>query len=200
VRMREQAARDKPVAPAISASVKASSFGAISRLNHASSRWPGCSRAQLRLRRCPSAIASPRAWFTAALRRGSLPAPLCAASALRAAAIARRACSRRALGMHVSQCRRLRLSTGSPHNAHAAGFAGRVSTVGARHARVAYGRGCEVLRGVASSDDFAGPGAERRLFRELMPGLSLAAGSRTRAGTKVPHPRHWDGLRELVES
>jgi hypothetical protein len=36
--MREQAASDKPVAAAISASVKASSFGAISRLNHASSR------------------------------------------------------------------------------------------------------------------------------------------------------------------
>ena len=57
----------------ISLSENASSFGTISRLNHASSRWPGCSRAQLRLRRCPSLIASPRARFTAALRRGSLP-------------------------------------------------------------------------------------------------------------------------------
>jgi hypothetical protein len=36
--MREQAASDKPVAAAISLNVKASSFGAISRLNHASSR------------------------------------------------------------------------------------------------------------------------------------------------------------------
>jgi hypothetical protein len=48
-RMREQAASDKPVAAAISASVNASSFDAISRLNHASSRWPRCSRAQARL-------------------------------------------------------------------------------------------------------------------------------------------------------
>jgi hypothetical protein len=48
--MREQAASDKPAALAISLSVKASSFGAISRSNQASSRSPGCSRAQLRLR------------------------------------------------------------------------------------------------------------------------------------------------------
>ena len=46
-RIREQAANDKPVVAAISLSVKASSFGAISRLNHASSRCPGCSRDQL---------------------------------------------------------------------------------------------------------------------------------------------------------
>ena len=59
---------------AIALSGKPSSFGAISRLNQASSRWPGCSRAQLRLRRCPSLIASPRARFTTALRRGSSPA------------------------------------------------------------------------------------------------------------------------------
>ena len=71
--MREQAARDKPVALPISLSEKASSFGTISRLNHASSRWPRCSRAQLRLRRCPSLIASPRARFKPALLRGSLP-------------------------------------------------------------------------------------------------------------------------------
>jgi hypothetical protein len=38
-----------------------SSFGATSRLNHALSRWPGCVRAQLRLRRCTSLIASLRA-------------------------------------------------------------------------------------------------------------------------------------------
>ncbi len=38
------------MAVAISLSEKASSFGAISRLNHGSSRWPGCSRAQRRLR------------------------------------------------------------------------------------------------------------------------------------------------------
>jgi hypothetical protein len=152
-RIREHAASDKPVAVAISRSEKASSFGAISRLNHASSRWPGCSRAQLRLRRCRSPIASPRARFTTALRRGSLPAAVCAASALRAASIARRPCSRRAFGMHASQWRRLRLSTGSPHSAHAVGLAGRASTVGARHERVAYGRGCEALRGVAHSGD-----------------------------------------------
>jgi hypothetical protein len=36
--MREHAASDKPVAAAISLSVKPSSFGATSRLNHASSR------------------------------------------------------------------------------------------------------------------------------------------------------------------
>lgn len=30
-------------------------------------------------------------------------------------------------------------------------------------------------------------------------GLSLAACSRIRAGAKVPHPRHWDALRELIE-
>ncbi len=77
LRMREQAASDNPVALPISLSENASSFGAISRLNHASSRWPGCSRAQLRLRRCPSLIASPRARFTVALRRGSLPAAVC---------------------------------------------------------------------------------------------------------------------------
>ncbi len=50
--MREPAASKSPVALAISLSVNPSSFGAISRLNHASSRWPGCSCAQLRLRRC----------------------------------------------------------------------------------------------------------------------------------------------------
>jgi hypothetical protein len=38
--MREHAASDKPVAPAISLSENASSFGAISRVNRASSRWP----------------------------------------------------------------------------------------------------------------------------------------------------------------
>ncbi|HVR45325.1 MAG TPA: hypothetical protein VMT95_01600 [Candidatus Binatia bacterium] len=43
--------------------------------------------------------------------------------------------------MHASQCRRLRLSTGSPHSSHAV------------HASVAYGRGCEALRGLASSGD-----------------------------------------------
>ena len=31
-------------------------------------------------------------------------------------------------------------------------------------------------------------------------GLSLAACSRIRAGAKVPHPRHWDGLLALVEA
>jgi len=31
-------------------------------------------------------------------------------------------------------------------------------------------------------------------------GLSLAACSRIRAGAKVPHPKHWDILREPVES
>ena len=41
--MREQAASDNPVTSPIALSEKASSFGAISRLNHASSRWPGCS-------------------------------------------------------------------------------------------------------------------------------------------------------------
>ncbi|MGC9993546.1 MAG: hypothetical protein ABSD52_14300 [Candidatus Cybelea sp.] len=29
-------------------------------------------------------------------------------------------------------------------------------------------------------------------------GLSLAACSRVRAGAKVPHPRHWEGLLSLV--
>gem|GEM_PF-5897362 len=48
-RMREQAASDKPVAFAISASVNASSFGAISRRNHASSRGVA-DRAVLQLR------------------------------------------------------------------------------------------------------------------------------------------------------
>lgn len=50
------------------------------------------------------------------------------------------------------------------------------------------------------------------LLREVMPrldgyslsqiakatGLSLAACSRIRAGTRVPHPRHWEALSELV--
>jgi hypothetical protein len=31
-------------------------------------------------------------------------------------------------------------------------------------------------------------------------GLSLAACSRIRAGARVPHPRHWDGLLALVEA
>jgi hypothetical protein len=31
-------------------------------------------------------------------------------------------------------------------------------------------------------------------------GLSLAACSRIRAATRVPHPRHWEALRELAES
>ena len=31
-------------------------------------------------------------------------------------------------------------------------------------------------------------------------GLSLAACSRIRAGAKVPHPRHWEGLLGLVEA
>jgi CRISP-associated protein Cas1 len=31
-------------------------------------------------------------------------------------------------------------------------------------------------------------------------GLSLAACSRIRAGAKVPHPRHWEALRELLDS
>ena len=31
-------------------------------------------------------------------------------------------------------------------------------------------------------------------------GLSLAACSRIRAGARVPHPRHWDGLLALVET
>jgi len=30
-------------------------------------------------------------------------------------------------------------------------------------------------------------------------GLSLAACSRFRAGTRVPHPRHWEPPRQLVE-
>ncbi|MGA8534103.1 MAG: hypothetical protein WB615_08345 [Candidatus Tumulicola sp.] len=30
-------------------------------------------------------------------------------------------------------------------------------------------------------------------------GLSLAACSRIRAGARVPHPRHWEALRVLVE-
>jgi hypothetical protein len=59
-RLREHAASDSLVAAAISRSEKASSIGAVSRLNDASSLWPGCSRAQLRLRRWPSLIASPR--------------------------------------------------------------------------------------------------------------------------------------------
>jgi hypothetical protein len=31
-------------------------------------------------------------------------------------------------------------------------------------------------------------------------GLSLAACSRIRRGARVPHPRHWEALRELVDS
>jgi hypothetical protein len=30
-------------------------------------------------------------------------------------------------------------------------------------------------------------------------GLSLAACSRTRAGAKIPHPRHWRALSKVVE-
>ncbi len=50
-RMREQATSNRTVALPISLSENASSLGAISRLNQASSRWLGCSRAQLRFRR-----------------------------------------------------------------------------------------------------------------------------------------------------
>jgi hypothetical protein len=39
------------------------------------------------------------------------------------------------------------------HIAHAIGLAGRASTVGARHLRVAYGRGCEALRAAESAPD-----------------------------------------------
>ena len=163
------------MALAIALSVNASSFGAISRLNHASSCWPGCSRAQLRLRRCPSLIASPRARFTAAVRRGSLPAEACAASTLRAVSIAWSPCSRRALGMQASQCRRLRLSTGSPHIAHAVGVRGRASTVGVRHVRVAYGRDCEALRGVASSCERFDAGSMRRRFLPTSASRNLCA-------------------------
>jgi hypothetical protein len=31
-------------------------------------------------------------------------------------------------------------------------------------------------------------------------GLSLAACSRIRAGARVPHPRHWEALRELADA
>jgi DNA-binding phage protein len=62
--MREQAASDNPVALPIFLSENASSFGATSRLKHASSRWPGCSLAR------PAAIsavgvADRLAWRTA---------------------------------------------------------------------------------------------------------------------------------------
>jgi hypothetical protein len=137
----------------------------------------------LRLRGCASKLragvprrsASPRAPFTSGLCRGSLPAAVCAASTLRAASIARNPCSRRAFGMHASQWRRRRLSTGSPHSAHEIGLAGRASTVGVRHPRVAYGRGCEALRGVASSGDRSGPGTLRRLFSGLPASLRSVA-------------------------
>jgi hypothetical protein len=59
--MREQAASDKPVAAAISLSVNASSFGAISRLNRASSRELGSSRSPAAIASIPSEIASRRA-------------------------------------------------------------------------------------------------------------------------------------------
>jgi hypothetical protein len=69
--------------------------------------------------------------------------------------------------MHASQCRRLRFRTGPPHIAHAIGVLGRASMVGVRHLRVAYGRGCEALRGVASSGDRSGPEMLRCLFPDL---------------------------------
>jgi hypothetical protein len=59
-----------------------------------------------------------------------------------------------------------------------------------------------------------GQGDEGWFRREILPrldaftlkeiekatGFSLAACSRTRAGAKIPHPRHWDRLLALVEA
>jgi hypothetical protein len=87
--------------------------------------------------------------------------------------------------MHASQCRRLRLSTGSPHIAHAFGEFGRASTVGVRHARVTYGRDCEALRGVASSGERAGAETLRRLFPDLAARGRGAAPLLARASRKV---------------
>ena len=84
-RMREQAASDKPVALAIWLREEASSFGTISRRNHAASRSAAAPRAHERLRRCCSEMASPRLRSAFVLARGSLPAAAWVASALRAA-------------------------------------------------------------------------------------------------------------------
>jgi hypothetical protein len=73
--------------------------------------------------RC-STIASPRLRFVSASARGSLPASVWRRSAWRAHSIARRPCSLRACGMHSSQWRRLRFSTGFPHRAQAIGMSG----------------------------------------------------------------------------
>ena len=149
-RIREQAASDKPVALAISLSERASSFGTTSRRNHAASRSAAAPRAHARLRRCCSAVASPRFRPALSLARGSLPAAAWAVSALRAVAIARSPRPRRAFGRHSSQYRRRRLSTGSPHDAHAIGFAASASGRGAREALEAYGFDATALRGVAT--------------------------------------------------
>ena len=64
--------------------------------------------------------------------------------------------------MHASQWRRLRLRTGPPHIAHGAGFFARPSTCGGAHSFDAYGRACEVLRGVCESDETSGLGRAPR--------------------------------------
>ena len=56
-----------------------------------------------------------------------------------------------------------RAQTGAEYAAH-------LLQLGARHFRVAYGRGCEALRGVASSGDLCGPGFVRFAVRVLADG------------------------------
>jgi hypothetical protein len=80
-------------------------------------------------------------------------------------------------------------------------------------------RAIEVARKVlaaqaAAGDDPRGHAAQNRLRGEAIApkldaftlaeiseatGLSLAACSRVRVGAKVPHPRHWEAMRALVE-
>jgi hypothetical protein len=93
--------------------------------------------------------------------------------------------SRRSFGIHASQWRRLRLSTGSPHIAHAIALAGRASTVGVRHTRVAYGRGREALRGVAHSGDGSDAEAIRRFRCSFTDRLRGAAPLVTRDSRKL---------------
>jgi predicted RNA polymerase sigma factor len=66
------------------------------------------------------------------------------------------------------------------------------------------------LRGVGLAEEIAQDACVAALFAPRLDAyslsqiakataLSLAACSRIRAGTRIPHPGHWDALRELVE-
>ena len=71
---------------------------------------------------------------------------------MRAAPTALFACATFIAGIHASQWRRRGLTTASPHAAHGIGTRRNASGCGVPHVLLAYGRGCEALRGVSCSE------------------------------------------------